>query len=61
MIMYIAESWKEGVIHIMEEWQKMGSINPRDMDEEESEKIMFEVNHTHTTFTIDETGSIIEF
>ena len=48
MIMYMAESWKEGVIHIMEEWQKMGSINPRDMDEEESEKIMLKIKNMDT-------------
>ena len=58
--MYVAESWKEGVKHVKNEWKKMNYKNPSDMDYEEMEKILFEVNHTHTQFGIDETGSVIQ-
>ena len=57
--MYIAESWKEGVEYIKNEYSKIGK-NASDMTDNEMERIIFRINHTRSTFAIDETGSIIE-
>jgi len=57
--MYIAESWKEGVEYIKNEYSKIGK-NASDMDDDEMERIIFRINHTKSTFAIDETGSVIE-
>ena len=57
--MYIAESWKEGVEYIKNEYSKIGK-NASDMTDNEMERIIFRINHTRSTFAIDETGSVIE-
>jgi len=57
--MYIAESWKEGVEYIKNEYSKIGK-NVSDMNDDEMERVIFRINHTRSTFAIDETGSVIE-
>ena len=57
--MYIAESWKEGVKFIKNEYSKIGK-NASDMTDNEMERIIFRINHTRSTFAIDETVSVIE-
>jgi|TARA_Y100000296_G_C4983072_1_gene161622 hypothetical protein len=57
--MYIAESWKEGVEYIKNEYNKIGK-NASDMTDNEMERIIFRINHTRSTFAIDETGNVIE-
>jgi len=59
IIMYIAESWKEGVEYIKNEYSKIGK-NVSDMNDDEMERVIFRINHTRSTFAIDETGSVIE-